>query len=107
MKTKTPLILTFLLIIIGTASCKDKENLTVYENTAIITYSAPATDGCGWIININQKEYYPINLTEEFRINGLNVNIKYNLLPSLWECPQWVSKKYQEIKIINITKIEY
>ena len=104
MKTKKILLfIPSLFLIIGMIACKkEKNNLDVLENTAIITYSDPATDGCGWKININEKEYHPINLNEKYKINGLKVDLKYNLLSSIWECSQWTAKKYQEIEIVNI-----
>ena len=107
MKTiKLRLIMLSLFMTIGMAGCKDKDNLDVFENTAIVTYSEPAVDGCGWKIHIDQKEYHPISLDDNYKINGLEVNIKYNLLPSVWECSQWTSREFQEIKIINITEIK-
>ncbi len=103
MKTNTLFsLMIFLFMIMGVGGCEEKNN--IFENTAIITYSEPAADGCSWKININQKEYHPVNLSDEYKINGLNVNVKYNLLSSVWECPQWTTKKFQEIKIISITK---
>lgn len=98
------LMIPFLFLIMGMMNCEKKNNLEIFENTAKITYSGPEADGCGWKININEKEYHPINLDDEYKIDGLSINIKYNLLPSFWDCSQWTIRKYQEIKIINITK---
>jgi hypothetical protein len=98
------LLIPFLFLIIG-ISCGKENDLEIFENTAKITYSEPATDGCGWKININEKEYHPINLNDKHKIDGLSVNIKYNLLSSVWECTQWTPRKFQEIKIISITDI--
>jgi hypothetical protein len=105
MKTKKLLsLIPFLFFIIGMVSCEKGNNLDVLENSAKITYSEPAADGCGWKININEKEYHPINLDDKYKIDGLSINIKYNLLSSFWECSQWTARKYQEIEIME-TKI--
>jgi hypothetical protein len=107
MKTKKLLVMVlFPLLLIGMGGCEKENNLEVFENTAIITYSEPAADGCGWKVNVNEKEYHPINLDDKYKINGSSVNVKYNLLSSFWECSQWTARKYQEIKIIDITKID-
>ena len=106
MKTKKIfLMIPFLFLVIGMGGCEKENNLTVFENIAKITYGEPATDGCGWKININGKEYHPTNLDDKFKINDLNVNLKYNLLSSVWECSQWKLRAYDEIKIISIIEI--
>lgn len=99
------LIVPFLFLIFGINGCKNEEDLDIYEDIAIVTYSEPAADGCGWKINIHQKEYHPVNLAEEYKIHELKVSIKYNLLPSVWRCTQWEAREFQEIKIISITEV--
>lgn len=86
--------------------CKEKDTLDVLENVAIVTYSDPSVDGCGWKINIDQKEFHPVNLDEKYEVDQLVVNIKYNLLSTTWECLQWTPKKFQKIKIIDIVEVE-
>ena len=74
------LMIPFLFLGMGMGGCEKENNLAVFENIAKITYGEPATDGCGWKININGKEYHPTNLDDKFKINDLNINLKYNLL---------------------------
>ncbi len=103
---KLLLMLPFLFLVMGMMhGCEKGNNLEVFETIAKISYGEPATDGCGWKININGKEYHPTNLDDKFKINDLNINLKYSLLPSVWECPQWKSRTYEIIKIIRIIEI--
>ena len=99
----------FLLLLLYIVGCKEEEkNKTediLQSQHAIITYADPATDGCGWVINIDNTEYHPINLNETYKINGLEISIKYSLLLSEWECPQWEPRRFKQIKIISITLI--
>ncbi len=71
------------------------ESMIVYEN--------PATDGCGWLVQINGKPYYPVNLADEYKIDKLKVSVDYQLLDSKYTC--WPSRLIPEIKIITIKKL--
>ena len=105
MKTKTVLLTIFaLLLMMAGSGCKEDKELIVQKDEAIIHYSNPATDGCGWLISINEKEYHPVNLNESFKINGQKVNLSYKVLQSNWKCEQWNVRFYQELEIITITK---
>lgn len=107
MKTKIILFtMSALFFLAGEIGCEKKsEDLTnVVEKVAIISFANPSVDGCGWLINIDNEDYHAVNLTDDFKVDKLKVLLKYKLLPSIWECPQWESRQYKEIKILEMKK---
>lgn len=107
MKNRIIFFIEITLLLLYGVGCKKEDNskpedIRQSEN-AIITFADPASDGCGWLIFIDDKEYHPVNLDEAYKVNGLQISIKYVLLPSEWECSPW-RRKYEQIKIISISK---
>ena len=68
-----------------------------------MVYENPATDGCGWLVQINNKPYFPVNLADEYKIENLKVSVDYQLLDSKYTC--WPGRLIPEIKIVSIKKI--
>ncbi len=103
-KLLTIIFIGYMTIIAGCE--KDKKTIPediLHSQFAKITYANPATDGCGWIINIDDKEYHPINLDALYKVDGLEIDIRYHILSSEWECPQWKPRKFKQIEIISIS----
>ena len=77
--------MTILLII----SCKSKEgavndsNCSTCEDAVIRDFGDPAQDGCGWVVDVSSIIYKPQNLLPEYRIDSLEVRIKYKVLDSV------------------------
>ncbi|WP_080903413.1 hypothetical protein [Parabacteroides sp. Marseille-P3160] len=101
MKKKTILSTIILFFLIGEMGCDNENDKSgvIMEKNAMINFSDPALDGCGWTVNIENEDYHAINLNDDFKINELEVNLKYQLLSSIWTCSQWESKQYKEIEI--------
>ncbi len=86
---------------------EDVDNYPIYEHIGtIIDKGDPSLDGCGYFIKINKVLYKPINLPKEYCHKGLKVKVKvkYNILQKKGFNCHWDIKKYNQIKIIKITK---
>ena len=107
MKNRIILFTVITLLLLYGVGCKKEDNSKpediLQSENAIITFADPASDGCGWLIFIDDKEYHPVNLDEAYKVNGLQISIKYVLLASEWECSPW-RRKYEQIKVISITE---
>jgi hypothetical protein len=94
MKRFTPLILICFLAF--SACKKDNQfvNATIHDESTILS-------GCGWIIEISSEIYSPKNLPDEFKVDGKEVEIKYDKLTSKISCQIHMDGIY-EISIKNI-----
>ena len=105
MKQQIILWISTLLLLTAGAGCeKNTEKLDTRKAEAIIDYANPATDGCGWLVLINNKPYFPVNLADEYKIDKLKVSVDYQLLDSKYTC--WPGTLIPEIKIITIKKLK-
>ncbi|MEQ9186583.1 MAG: hypothetical protein RLP15_02545 [Cryomorphaceae bacterium] len=52
----------------------------------IYDYGEPAVDGCGWVIEINQVVYKPLELPSTFQEDELEVEITYEILSTKSDC---------------------
>ncbi len=99
-KLITLVLLATLLFIAG---CEKKESKAIKQEATVIYEGPLALDGCGYFLLINDIKYKPIELKEAFSVDGLVVNVDYQLLDTKWQC-NWQEKKYDQIKIIHISK---
>jgi hypothetical protein len=72
-------------------SCsKDADSFSVRDGSeafaTIVDAGIAATDGCGWMIQIDNQLYHPENLTSEFMINGKEVYIRYAVTDNHFQC---------------------
>lgn len=69
-------------------ACSEKED--ILEGSAIISYSSPIVDGCGYFIIINSIDYKPTNpevIPESYKqLFNAVVDLKYKL-PGKFEYP--------------------
>lgn len=109
MKTKLIVWISALLSLMVGSGCEmnkleSSEELQVRTAECIIVYENPATDGCGWLVQINNKPYFPVNLADEYKIDKLKVSVDYQLLDSKYTC--WPGRLIPEIKIVSIKKLQ-
>ena len=64
----------------------------------------PSVDGCGFIINIDNNEYKPMNLSSDYEQDGLKVKVKYEETADGFSCGDLPTPK-TTIKILKIKKI--
>lgn len=109
MRTKNILWIASLLLLMVGVGCEmnkleSSEELGVRTAEGIVVYENPATDGCGWLVQINNKPYFPVNLADEYKIDKLKVSVDYQLLDSKYPC--WPGRLIPEIKIVSIKKLQ-
>ncbi len=102
-KMKKIIIYTLLAALFFAMGCEKKEDKTINHEAKIIYEGAPSVDGCGYFLLIKGTKYKALELTEEFLLDGLIVNVDYQLLDTKWQY-NWQESKYDQIKIINISK---
>lgn len=66
----------FIIMCLGN-SCKKDEDLI---QATVVDGGREEVDGCGWLITIADKTYYPTNLSVQYQKSGQKVLIKYSLL---------------------------
>ncbi|MBN2175192.1 MAG: hypothetical protein JW731_13740 [Bacteroidales bacterium] len=70
----------------------------------LVKYYDTIQNGCGFLIEIFNRNYKPIELWESYQVNDLLVTLKYRRLNDYFTCenPQG---HYQEIEILEISSI--
>ena len=81
-KKMKKLSLFFLVFYITFSAC-DKEEEFV---KAIIVDESAILAGCGWLVEINSALYAPQNLSDAYKVGGMEVEIKYDELVSQINC---------------------
>ena len=63
---------------ISFSSCKKERIFPQEENATIVWGGSPEVDGTGWVIKTDGgKIYHSDDLTSEFKVDGLRVEIEY------------------------------
>ncbi len=77
------------MTILVISSCISKQGVVndstcrTCEDAVIRNFGDPALDGCGWVVDVSSIIYKPQNLLPEYRIDSLEVRIKYKVLDSV------------------------
>ncbi len=58
-------------------------------------------DGCGWVIEIDNQTFKPVNLEPQFQIDELEIDLDYKSLGSMANCGLQADA-FDEIEIINV-----
>ncbi|MGC4099806.1 hypothetical protein [Ferruginibacter sp.] len=75
------IIIIILVAVTGFTACKKDPSSTGTGNCTVakIVYGGdPAADGVGWVLmtdTVNYKREYPDNLADEYKVDGLLVNV--------------------------------
>ncbi|MGD9991696.1 MAG: hypothetical protein AB7S69_00235 [Salinivirgaceae bacterium] len=97
---KTLYVLSLFALLFLFSSCDTEESNYAYEGL-VIWAEEPATDGCGWLINISDSTFSPINLSSNYQTDSLHVLLDYKRLDSRNHCG-WRQPGYAEIEITKI-----
>ena len=92
-------LLPFLMLLIGTASCKKHVDCDV--SATVFDGGTPAADGCGWLLKIGDTYYHPHNLPDSFKQSGRAVTICYRKTGDHYTCGLGASQ-LDEIHLTDI-----
>ena len=90
--------LLVLICLLAFSACKKEDEFlyaTIHDGGEI------ELDGCGWLIETSAETFKPQNLPDEFKIDGMEVKIKYDRLNSKSGCG-FVQELYFEIYLTEI-----
>ena len=91
-----------ILICIFIISACEKEG--EFVNAVILDGGDPALDGCGWLIEISSVSYKPQNLPDIFKVDSMEVEIKYNKLNTKADCG-FAQDVFDEISLDEIKEL--
>jgi len=63
-----------------------EETRSRWTDATVVDMGAPEVDGCGWLVLIEDEYYYPVNLADELRSDGLEIEIRYYYDPIEYRC---------------------
>lgn len=81
---KAAMIIT-LITACSKEKCDNNDHLKATAAT-VIDGGSPALDGCGWLIRVDNTDYSPDNLPENFKINNIKVDIVYSVSERKFAC---------------------
>ena len=70
------------LILITFAACEKEDEFV----KAVIVDESVILSGCGWLVMINSAFYAPQNLPDAYKVGGMEVEIKYDVLAGKLNC---------------------
>lgn len=95
------LAVVILLGFLAISACNKEDE---FVDARIIDGGDIAVDGCGWLIEISSETFKPVDLPEEFKVDGKLVEIKYDELDSMADCG-FAQDVYREISITVIQEL--
>ena len=76
------LSIVILILMITFYACKKENSIT--SDATIIYGGYEPSDGCGWLINVDNTQYKSENLPDTYKTDGLKVKINYTVLNSTY-----------------------
>lgn len=80
----------------------NEDEIIHYVDAIVKNLGDMTIDGCGWVIEISDSNYRPLNLTEKFKADNLKIKLTYDKMASVSPCG--FSQPIKEINIKEITK---
>lgn len=89
--TKVLKFTAVMLLLAGGLACEKKENnldeTKLQWVEALIEDSGDfSLDGCGWLVKVNDINYVPEHLAEQYKQNGMKVWIVYENTNQIFQC---------------------
>ena len=84
--------------------CKDNNDKQACSNATVQWSGPPEADGLGWVLRLQDSTIKkPSNLGEEYKIDGLNVNVCFEATNDKFSC--FCQEGFiNMVKIVSITK---
>ncbi|WP_186755415.1 hypothetical protein [Echinicola salinicaeni] len=96
-----PSLFIVLFLAVLFSACTDDDRPLLKAEGMVKDTGDPAVDGCGWLIEINGENYKPKSLKDQYKIDGLEVLVYYNL-----SGVSYCGMGNTEITLISIESIE-
>lgn len=103
---KLSLIIVMLTLTFTEACKKSSGEKTTCNDAVIRNRGMVAADGCGWMVEINGKDYHPFMLDDKWQISDLNVHVCYTISSETYQCGFVANAEDGKHPVINISKIE-
>ena len=97
-------LITFCIVILATWTCKKERIFPIERNGIVYWTGSTQVDGCDWVILIDNESYHPENLSNDFKIDSLQVKVKYRLLSKKKDFLCSISSNLKSIRIKSISK---
>jgi hypothetical protein len=86
-----------IIIILLAFSCNKENN----ANGVIRDFGPIEVDGCGWVVQVGNETFHPVNLEAQYKVDNLEIVFDYKKLGSEFYCGLLPSP-YPEIEILSI-----
>ena len=83
--------------IIFLISCSKEKSV----NGIVRDYGPIEVDGCGWVIQVGNDIFHPVNLDDQYKVDSLEIQFDFKKLGSEFYCGL-LPTPYEEIKILSI-----
>jgi hypothetical protein len=110
MKKKRVFSWTTVLILMAmtllTESCSREDFCSGGYNTydaLVLDSGEPGADGCGWLIQVNDSLFHPVNLAEQFKVDLLTVTVAYENSGEIHQCGEY-GGSFPSVNILCIKK---
>ncbi len=95
--------IALIALVIGCSKEGEQKEPEEWVDAIVLDLGSPYLDGCGFLIEIEQKVYYPIHLAEIHHIDKKTVKVRYNALDKMYTCGfSHSNNKFPKIEIIAI-----
>jgi hypothetical protein len=104
----TTAILILMAMSLLTDSCSKEDFCSGGYGTSealVLDSGEPDAGGCGWLIQVNDSLFYPVNLEEQFKKDQLPVMIAYGNSKETYQCGE-NGGSYPAIGILCIKKLD-
>ncbi|MFN8335845.1 MAG: hypothetical protein U0U09_12025 [Cyclobacteriaceae bacterium] len=72
-------------------------------DAVIVDEGEPMWDGCGWVMYVDSVRYKPLDLPDDFKVNGLGIKVSYAAHGTDYLCGL-AALPMPEIEILSIKK---
>lgn len=88
------------LMVLVSVSCKKDDAVLI--NARIMNSTDATTDGCDWLLEVDNEVYCPSNLDDIYKVDNLSVVVSFNFTDRSATCGFGNSVGYPKIDITEI-----
>lgn len=89
----------------GLSGCKKEKTEPIYNSMGTVVFQGLiSSDGCGYVVIINNITCHPENLSNDFMTDNLKVTISATFTGERYQCGLAANLSYPVIRINSISK---